>query len=346
MTLKEYLKSKVIDEALSLLSKYWAEPRHLKHLNARTIDEALSWLSQYREEAKIIAGGVDLISLMKNKVIAPRVMVNTKTIQDLSYITEDAEGLKIGVLTSIKDIETSAVVKTKYSSLAEAAHSVASPHIRSMATIAGNLCQDVKCWYYRRSPITGLSFFCHRKGGEQCYAIDGENAYHAIIGADRCHAVCSSDIAPALVALGAKAKIADLAGERLVPLDEFFTPLGNILKPNEIITEIQVPTPRPNTKQRYLKFRLRKAIDPPIASVAVAITTEAGVVTTARIVLGGVAPTPYRALRAEETLKGGGITESVAEAVARVAMSQAVPLSQNAYKLPITETLVRRAIVE
>ena len=346
MTLKEYLKSRVIDEALSLLSKHWTEPRHFKHFNARTIDEALSWLSQYREEAKIIAGGVDLLGLMKNKVIAPRVMVNIKTIPDLSYLTEDAEGLKIGALTSIKDIETSAAVKAKYSLLAEAAHSVASPHVREMATIAGNLCQDVRCWYYRRSPITGLSFFCHRKGGERCYAVDGENQYHAIMGANECHAVCSSDIAPALLALEARVKIADLAGERLIPLEEFFTPLGNSLKPNEIITEIQVPTPRPNTKQRYLKFRLRKAIDPAIASVAAAITTEAGVVTTARIVLGGVAPTPYQALVAEETLIGEVITETVSEAAARAALSRAKPLSQNAYKIPITETLVRRAIVE
>ena len=345
MTL-EYIKSKTVDEALSLLNKYWAERGHFKHFNARTIDEALSLLSEYMEAANIIAGGVDLIGLMKNKVIAPRVMVNIKTIPGLAYIKEDAKGLKIGALTNIKDIATSAVVHDKYSLLAEAAHSVASPHIRNMATVAGNICQSVRCWYYRRSPATGLSFFCHRKGGEQCYAVDGDNSYHAILGGHVCFAVCSSDMAPALIALEAKVKIATPYGEKIIPLAEFFTVLGNILKPNELITEIQVPTPGSVTKQRYLKFRLRKAIDPAISSVAAAITTESGIVTMARIVLGGVAPTPYRSLAAEDVLKGKIITRNIAEASAKAAVNQAVPLSMNAYKIPITETLVRRAIAE
>ncbi len=345
MTNLEIFDTKTVDEALSLLSKQRQEQKYIEHFNAKTVDDAVFLLSQYMERAKIIAGGVDLVSLMKSKVRAPEVLVNIKTLSDLACITESAEGLKIGALTTIRDIETSVIIRDKYSLLVEAAHSVASPLVRNMATIGGNLCQDVRCWYYRRSPVTGLTFFCHRKGGEHCFAANGENQYHAIIGGNECHAVCPSDMAPALLALGAKVKIASPTGDKMVPLEEFYAPLGNILKPDEIITEIQVPTPRSGTKQRYLKFRLRKVIDFAISSVAAVITTQAGVVSQARIVLGGVAPTPYRALSAEESLKGKVITESIAETSARAALSEAVPLSQNAYKMPITESLVKRAIL-
>lgn len=337
-------KTRVINEALSLVSKYWVEPKHLEYFNARTIDEAMSLLDEY-EEAKIIAGGVDLSRLMRNKVIAPKALVNVGTIPDLVYITEDAEGLKIGTLTVINDIKASAIIRDRYGLLAEAAHLVAAPQIRNMVTIGGNLCQAVRCWYYTRSPVIGRSFFCYRKGGRYCYAVAGDNRYHAIIGANECHAAFSSDMAPALLALEAKVKIASPNGERTIPLEEFYTPLGNILNPNEMITELQVPTPRLGTRQRYLKFRLRKAIDPAITSVAVAITAEAGRVSSARIMLGAVAPSPYRSIEAEEILKGKTMSKSLAEAAAKAAVSKATPLSMNAYKVPITEALVKRAII-
>jgi len=346
LTNLEIFDTRTVDEALSRLSKQWKERKYVDHFDARTIDDAGSLLSQYREEAKIIAGGVDLVSLMKNKVMLPKVLVNIKTIPDLTYITEDAKGLKIGTLTTIHDIETSATIRGKYSMLAEAAHSVAAPQVRNMATIGGNLCQSVRCWYYRRSPGTGLSFFCRRKGGEQCYAVTGDNTYHAIIGGKECNAAFPSDMAPALVALGAKVKIVGSVGNRVIPLDDLYTVLGNILEPDEILTEVQVPTPKPGTKQQYLKFRLRKAIDFAISSVAAAITTEAGVVSDAKIVLGGVAPTPYRVTSIEDTIKGETITESLAETLAKAAVAEATPLSMNAYKVPITKALVKRAIVE
>ena len=311
MTNLEVFDAKTVDEVLSLLSRQWKEGTYLEHFNAKTIGDAVFLLSQYLEEAEIIAGGVDLVGLMKNKVRTPRVLVNIKTIPDLAYITEDVENLKIGALTTIKDVETSAIVRDKYSILIEAAHSVASPLVRNMATIGGNLCQDVRCWYYRRSPITGLTFFCRRKGGQQCFAVNGENQYHAIIGGNECYAVCPSDMAPALVALGARVKIASPTGDKTVALEEFYTLFGNILKPSEIITEIQVPTPKPGTKQRYLKFRLRKTIDFALSSVAAVISIEGEVVSNAKIVLGGVAPIPYRVLGAEEAIKGRQITDRV-----------------------------------
>jgi len=317
-----------------------------EYIKAKTINEAISLLSEHKGEAKIIAGGTDLVRLMKNKVTRPKLLVNIKTVSDLKDITEDAKGLKIGVLTTIRDIESSPIIRDKYTVLAEAAHSVATPHIRNMATIVGDLCQDVQCWYYRRSPITGKSFFCHRKGGKLCYAVAGENAYHAIIGGNKCFAVCPSDMAIALLALGTTLKIASPDGEKTLPLDEFYTPLGNILKPDEIITGIRVPLVGSGTRQRYLKFRLRKAIDFAISSVATAITTEARRVSNVRIVLGGVAPMPYRAYKAEAVLKGELITEIVAEKAAEAAVSEAVPLSMNNYKVSLTRTLVKRAILE
>lgn len=338
------VKTKVIDEAICLLSKYRVEPKHSKYFNARTVDEAVFLLDKY-EEAKIIAGGVDLIRLMRNEIIAPKVLVNIWMIPDLAYITQDTQGLKIGTLTTINDIETSPIIRAEYGLLAEAAHSVSSHQIRNMATIGGNLCQAVNCWYYKLSPVTGRTFFCYRKGGTNCYAVTGDNRYHAIIGGDRCHAVCQSDMAPALLALDAKVKIASPNGDRTLPLEEFFTPLGNILEPNEFITELRVPALRRDTKQRYLKFRLRNAIDPAISSVAVAITTEERRVSQARIVLGGVAPIPYRSIEAEDTVTRRVITEAIAETAAEAAVSKAIPLSMNAYKLPITKALVKRAIL-
>ncbi len=340
----ELVDTKTTDEVLAALSKYWGERKRLEHFNATSIDEAVSLLNDCVGEARIIAGGTDLIRLMKNRVRVPEVLVNIKTIPGLAYIVEDTEGLKIGALTTIHDIESSPIIRSKYTILAEAAHSVAAPQIRNMGTISGNLCQDVHCWYYRRSPATGKSFFCYRKGGTDCYALAGNNTYHAIMGGDECFAVCPSDMAPALLALEAKIKVVGPTGGRAIPLEEFHTVLGNILMPNEVITEIQVPTLKPGTTQRYLKFRLRKTIDFALSSVAAVITTEDRVVSNARIVLGGVAPTPYRALGAEDVVIGKVITESVVENSAKAAVSEAVPLSMNAYRVPITEALVKRAI--
>ena len=270
--------------------------------------------------------------------------MNIKTIPGLAGISEDAEGLKLGGLTTIKDIEQSAVIRNKYDILAQAAHRVASPHIRNMVTVSGNLCQEVNCWYYRRSPLTGISFSCYRKGSTGCHAVAGDNRYHAIISDCECHAAFTSDMAPALMALGAQLKITSPSGERVIPIGDFYVPPGTILKPNEIITEIQLPTPRPGARQQYFKFRVRKTIDPALSSVAVVITTDAGKVADARIVLGGVAPAPYRSVEAEKVIKGRAITEGLAEAAAEVAVSRAAPLAMNAYKIPLTKALVKRAI--
>ena len=345
MTYLELFNTKTVKETLDLLSEDWVENRQLEFFNARTVGEAISRLDQHSSKAKIIAGGVDLLRLMRRQIIDPKVLVNIETIPQLTHITEDAEGLSIGALSRISDLETSPIIRDKYSLLAEAAYSVSSPQIRNMATIGGNLRQDVNCWYYRMSPVTGRTFFCYRKGGSSCFAVNGDNRYHAIIDVDTCHAVCQSDLAPALIALGATANIASPDGERIIPVEALYQPLGNILKPNELITEIKVPAPRPKTSQKYLKFRLRKTIDPAISSVAAAITIKAGRIEQASIVLGGVAPIPYRSIKAQDILKGQVLTEYIAGIAADAAVSSATPLSMNAHKLSISRALVKRAIL-
>ena len=335
-----------IEKALLWLTRYWDRPVHPEYYNAKTIDEAVSLLDEYRETAKILAGGIDLIGLMKNKVLIPRALINIKNIPRMKYVAENADGIAIGALTVINDIERSALLKSKYPILFEAARSIASPQIRNMATIAGNLCQDVRCWYYRRSPVTGVSFPCRRKKENGiCYAVNGENQYHVIIGGTKCFSVCPSDMATALLALDAKINTVDASGGRIIPIDKFYTAFGNVLEPNEVITAIQVPKVKSGVKQRFLKFRLRKTIDFAIISVAVVITMNNNIVSDARIVLGGVSPEPYRAVKAEEVIIGKPITESSAAKAAEASVSDAMPLSKNGYKIPITKSLVKRALL-
>jgi xanthine dehydrogenase YagS FAD-binding subunit len=215
-----------------------------------------------------------------------------------------------------------------------------------MGTVGGNLCQEVTCWYYRRSPSTGRVFFCRRKGGGQCYAVAGDNRYHAIVGSGKCFAVCPSDLAPALVALNAGVKVTSSDGTRSIPLEDLYQPMGNILKPAEIITDIEIPWPKPNTRQRYFKFRVRKAIDFAIVSVAAVLTVEKEIVKNARIVFGGVAPVPYRAIAAEKELIGKPLDQAAALAAAEAAISVTKPLSMNRYKVQILKSLVKKAIIE
>ncbi len=312
-----------------------------EHFNPKTTDEATSILGNYKGKAKIIAGGTALVGSLRTRVFPdyPEALVNIKTIPGLSYIKEEAGTLKIGALTTLSEIAESSVVKDKYASLAEAAHAVGGPQLRNMGTIAGNLCQNVRCWYYMNPRNR---FFCFRKGGNLCYAVAGENKYHAILGGAVCFAVCPSDTAIPLGALDATI----VTNKKSIPILDFFNVVpGNVLESDEIITEIQVPEPKAGTKQTFLKFRIRKAIDFAISSVATAITVESGSVTDARIVLGAVAPVPYRATDAEDALKGKAISESLAQTAGAAAVTKAFPLSQNAYIVQIAKTLVKRAIL-
>jgi len=310
----------------------------ITHVNATSIEGAVSALGS---GAAVIAGGTDLYGSLKAMTFPdpPTKLVNIKTIPDMDYIREEGGVLKIGALAKLTDIYKSSVVQSKYSSLAEAAHKVGTPQLRNMGTIGGNLCQNVRCWYYRAEHN---DFFCLRKGGPICYLAIGNNERHsAILGASGCFAVCPSDVAIPLTALNATL----VTTQRSISIADFYEVLDNVLEPDEIITEVQVPEPAAGTQQVFVKWAWRKAIDFAEASVATAITVSGGNVTDARIVLGGVSPVPYRATAAEDAIKGKAITESLAETAGAEAVKDAIALSHNKYKIQIAKTIVKRALL-
>ena len=310
----------------------------ITNINATTIEEAVSAMGA---GSAVFAGGTDIFGWLKGMVYPepPDTLVNIKTISGMDYIKEEGGMLKIGALATLTEINESSIVQSKYSSLAEAARKAATPALRNMGTIGGNLCQKVRCWYYR---CEHNGFFCFRKGGSLCYMVGGNNERHsAIMGGQVCFAVTPSDTAIPLTALDATV----VTTKRSIPIGDFFVVLGNVLDADEIVTEIQVPEPDAATKQVFLKFRQRKAIDWALSSVATAITITGGTVSAARIVLGGVSPVPRRATGAEDAIMGQAITESVAGAAGDAAVSGAVPLTGNRYKIQITKTLVKRALL-
>lgn len=309
--------------------------------NTESVTNAVSLLKSGK--AAVLAGGTDILSLLKTEALSPspELLVNIKNIPGLDTISKDNGVSKIGALTRISAVASSELIKAEYPALAEAAGSIAAPVIRNMATIAGNLCQEVQCWYFRRSFLTGNMFDCLRKGGKQCYAVSGDNRYHAILGGKGCCAVCPSDIAVILMALDATI----ITSKQRIPIEGFYEVMGNSLDSDEIITGIEIPHTPPETRQKFLKFTLRPALDFSIVSAAAMITINDNTVTDSRIVLGAVAPTPYRAVYAEESLKGKTIDESTAEMAGVEAVRNATPLSKNRYKVQIAKTLVKRAIL-
>jgi xanthine dehydrogenase YagS FAD-binding subunit len=242
-------------------------------------------------------------------------------------------------LTRLEDIAKNKLIQTKYTALAEGAHRTATPHIREMGTIAGNICQMTRCWYFR-SPDN--RFNCVRKGGKTCYAMAGDNRYHSIFGAVKmCLAVNPSDTAPALVALNAKIK----TNKQLIDAEKFWdmnVPASTILAADEIVTEIQIPTPAANVKSAFIKFAIRKSIDFPIVNCAAMIGNG-----EARICLNAVYNKPYRSQAAEDAIKGKPINENNADAAgaAAIAAAKALPGDRNKWKIPIAKAMVKRAIL-
>jgi xanthine dehydrogenase YagS FAD-binding subunit len=317
------------------------------HYNARSIEEAVGLLTEYKGKAKLNAGGTDLLGLLKDSILPdyPEAIINIKTITGLDTIKADTAGLKIGALSKLADIARSPAVKEKYPLLSEAAHSVATPLIRNVATIGGNLAQDVRCWYYRYPHQIGGPVLCRRKGGKTCNALAGDNRYHSLFGAAHgCVAVNPSDIGMALIALDANI----VTSQRTIAAPAFFHTgaIGStVLAANELVTEIQIPPLPAGVRQHFRKFTLREPVDFAIVSVASVITIKSGICADARIVLGAVAPAPVRAGKAEEIIKGRPIDEANADEAATAALLDAKPLSRNAYKVEIARTLVKRAIL-
>ena len=297
-----------------------------------------------------LAGGQDLVTTMKEYITQPIRVVNLKQIPNLGNIESDGKGgLKIGALVTLSQIEEHAEIAKNFPGLAEAAQSVASAQIRNLGTIGGNLCQRPRCWYFRLEHVV-----CLKKGGDTCYSASGENKYNSIFGEGPSYIVHPSDLAPMLVALGATVTIYGPKGERSVELEKFFTMPGqgdikreNILAADEIVTRVDVPASAVAAKSTYLKFRERPSLDFAMSSVAAALAVGAdGRISDARIVLGAVAPIPWRVPKAEAALKGQAANEASFAKAAEAALEGATPLSQNEYKVPLTKTLVRRALAQ
>jgi xanthine dehydrogenase YagS FAD-binding subunit len=324
-------------------------------MSPNTVAEAVSALKSAPapqdadDAARPIAGGQDLLTTMKEYITRPTRVVNLKGIRGLDRIVEDGKGgLRIGALVTLAQIEEHPAVRRNFPGLAEAAHSVGTPQIRNLGTVGGNLCQRPRCWYFRLEDVV-----CLKKGGSECYAASGENKYHAILGGGPSYIVHPSDLAPMLVALGGSVSVVGPDGKRNVILEKFFTlPADgnlrreNVLRNDEIITEIQVPASKFAAHSTYLKFKERDSMDFAIASVAAAVTLSNNTVTEARLVLGGVAPIPWRVPKAEAALVGKTLSGDVLAAAAKIALEGAKPLEKNAYKIPLTQTLVRRALAK
>jgi xanthine dehydrogenase YagS FAD-binding subunit len=315
----------------------WSEARGLAEAAAAAADGAT-----------LKAGGVDLLDLMKEGLLAPRRLVALRPLAELARIEPQPDGsLRIGALVTLAQLAAQPQLRERYRALAEAAAGSASPQIRNMATLGGNLLQRPRCWYFR-----SLAHRCARKGGDVCFAFDGENAYHAIFGQNGCAMVHPSTAATALVALGARVELLGPAGQgRSVALEDFFVRpeqdirRENDLKAGEILTAVRLPPAR-GLRSAHLRQGELQSFDWPLADVAVALELDAGgVCRKASVVLGAAAPVPYRASQAEAALAGKRIDEAAARAAAHAALAGAMPLRDNAYKLPIFEALVRRAIL-
>jgi xanthine dehydrogenase YagS FAD-binding subunit len=300
-----------------------------------------------RPGAHILAGGTDLLGCLRDEVFTASTLVSLNGIKELKGIGARAGGgLRIGALTTLSEIADNRQVASSYAVLAQAAAAAASPQLRNQGTVGGNLCQRPRCWYFRGD------FQCLRKGGKTCFAVAGENEFHCIFGGGPCYIVHPSDTASALVALDAKVSIAGPKGVRTIPLASFFVlpevsvVKENVLTPGEVLTEILLDPAQPGARSTYRKVRERGAFDFALAGAAVLVALAGGKVQTARVVLSGVAPVPWRSADAEKALVGKSLDAATVAAASAAAVKDAVPLPWNEFKVPLVrgvleETLIR-----
>jgi len=315
-----------------------------EYANPTTVQEATALLSPQWGQADVLAGGTDLLSLMKENLHSPKRLVNIKNIKELDGIQKTDAGLRIGALVTMEELAKNADVKASYKSLSDAAAYIPSPQIRHMGTVGGDLCQRPRCWYYRQ----GMGLLGMKDG--KSLVQNGENRYHAIFGSGPAYFVSASSLGPALVALGAKVKLVSASGNREVPVANFFVVPQNenqreiALKPNEILTEIIVP--KTSARNVTYEIRQKEALDWPMVTASVALQMRGNAVSSAKVVLGHVAPKPHEATAAEKELAGKSLSAETAEAAAKAAVADASPLSQNAYKVTLARVAVRRALLE
>jgi xanthine dehydrogenase YagS FAD-binding subunit len=321
--------------------------RSFEYLSPANTKQATSLLSASWGQTEIIAGGTDLLALMKEDVITPKRLVNIKEIQELRGVKSTPQGLRIGALTTLAELTEDDGIRKSHPALAEAIHEAASPQIRNMATLGGNLCQRPRCWYFR----SGLGLLPKDETGKDLVT-DGENRYHAILGNDGpAKFVSPSTIVPVLIAYNATIRLEGPKGKRELPLAKFYVipkteaEREHDLRPNEIVTEVLVP-PSDGWKVAHYEVRQKAAFDWPLAVAAVALKTDGSTVQSARVVLGHVAPIPWPSPPAEAALKGQAISEESAKNAAMASVKNAKPLSQNSHKVHLAQVAVKRAILK
>jgi xanthine dehydrogenase YagS FAD-binding subunit len=316
--------------------------------NPQTLEQAVSFVQQARKDGQtpsVAGGGSDLLGMVKEFLVKPDVLVNLKTIKGLDQVAPTASGVNIGGLITLDTLGNHPLIRSQYSVLAEAAETVATPQIRNVGTLAGNVCQRPWCWYFRNG------FPCLKNGGDQCFSIVGDNRFHAIFGGGPSYIVHPSDTAPALVALEAKFRIVGPSGERVVPAADFFVlPLKdatkeNVLAADEVLAGVQLPPAHAGRRSTYNKVLDREAWTHAVVSAAVVLDMDKETCRRASIVLGGVAPIPWRLPNVERLLTGQRITPELAAKAGEAAIVGAQKLSKNAYKLPMTKALVRRTVL-
>jgi xanthine dehydrogenase YagS FAD-binding subunit len=312
------------------------------YVKADSVKQAIAHLSD--PGARLHAGGTDLLGCLNQGIFPGGKVVSITPIKELRGVKEEAGGIRIGALTTVAAVAASPLINGAWKGLAEAAASVASPQLRNQGTVGGNLCQKPRCWYYRGD------FECLRKDGAFCSAVAGDNRYHCLFGGDPCYFVHPSDLAPALVALEAEIRMVGPAGSRVVPATRFFVSPADdyqnetVVQPGEIVTEIMLRKPAEPLVSSYSKIRARGSWDFALVSLALVVSRKAGKVSSCRIVLGGVAPVPWRCSAAEEVLRGQEMSAAVIAEAAQAAVKGAEPLDHNRYKVAMVQGLVEQRL--
>ena len=321
--------------------------KSLENINVSNIFEAVSQSQQAREngqEVSFSGGGTDLLQQIKDGVITSDVLINLRTLEGSSEVSTANNEVAIGGQMTLTELSNHADIQSLFAVLAEAAGSVATPQIRNVGTLAGNVMQRPWCWYYRNG------FQCYKAGGEQCFSITGENQLNAIFGGGPSYIVHPSDTAPALVALGAIFDVTGPDGTRSLSGADFFVlpslnpEVENVLEDGELLTGVRIPTPAAGTLSTYNKITDREAWTHAVISVAAVLHMNGETCESASIVLGGVAPIPWRVPESENLLVGRQITAELAREAGEVSVREAVPLTKNAYKLPMVSAAIERAI--
>ena len=320
--------------------------RTFKLAEPRTAEELAALLTEATEPVALMAGGTDLLDGLKSGVVATGLVVDMDKIAGLRGMAPEKGGLRIGAMTRVVELAEDAAVARDFPSLKQAALALATPQLRNAGTVGGNLCQRPRCWYYRDPDVV-----CRKKGGFNCFAFQGRNKYHCIFGGGACYIVYPSDLAPALISLGAQATIATAKGDKVLPLEAFYAgpevdvTRENVLAKGQFLKSVWLPGPKAGQRAAYVKLKERETWDFALVSAAVAGIVEGGAFKEIAVVMGGVAPVPWRLRKAEDALRGKPVSEALVRQAADEALKDAAPLRENGYKAELLFAALKRAVL-